>query len=1497
MKRILLLFFLAISFFANAQVFQENFNSGIPSTWIITNNGVGLGQSWMNSPASLGNNTTVAAMVANETGTAANPVQDWLITPQVNLTGVTNPQLVFVGKTTPVGPNRNSVLKVMISTTGTAPSNFTHLQTFTESFSGATSPISPNANFNLKTLNLTGYANQNVYIAFVMENVGVGKSWIIDDVKFFNRCLDVTNIMVSNVDLDSGVVSWSNPGGAASFEIELVVGNNPPTGVPTHTSTTNSIELPLVVGLNYKAYVRAVCSGNTSDWLVSSPFTPKVPGSDCHSALNIASLPYTHSDTTANYGDDYNGAPGNSCGITGSYLNGDDVVYAFTPNENMEIEAELIPQDVFSGLFVYDSCANIGVTCVAGVANTNATIRQINNLSLTAGTTYYFVISTRAQPQPQSVQYTFNIQRIRCAEPINLTASNFSQTSAQLGWQNGTGNNATSWQIFVQNTADNLPVTSGTTVSSSTPVVNQLQNGTPLQPSTIYEYYVRASCGDGNFSTWAGPYTFNTLCAPLNLPFSEGFNSTSLSEICWNVINANNDTRLWDLNYTLTPFEGNQSASLNAIGSGTLPNDDFLVSPVFNFNGQYRLRYKYKLSSGTTPQNFAIKMSQNGGVSNSDFTTVLLADAGYSNTTYKEKIVYLPNFVGTGAISWHVQSNGVSRIFIDDVVVEPVPSCPEPYDVVNTSSTATNMVLDWQQFGTVASWDVVLVPAGIPFTGNTTGLTVFNTTTKPFTTPTLPSGTLYDVYVRSNCSGTNQSTWSIAGSGFTKAPNDECTTAVQVPVNPDTDCVVSVDGSLIGATNSNLGTVCSGTSNNDVWFQFTATQSVHILSLSNIVGNVTTLYTVLYSGQCGGGLNQMECNTFTNANSIVTYNNLMPGTTYYVKVYSLTVPAVTTYSVCVLSPLPPIRTSNTQYTVPQLVTDILINNPCAEVDNITWSTGSNTMGIGYFEKNNSSFTYDDGIILSSGNVLNAPGPKLAFAQAQGNSGGDASLNAFLQSQGLTGTSNNASVLEFDFKAITNQMSFNFLFASEEYGGFQCQFSDIFIFLLTDLATGVTTNIAVVPNTNIPISVYTVRDAQYNPPGAPTTCTSSNVQYFDRYFEGGDDAASLGAPINFHGQTVSMVAQSVVVPGNTYHIKLAIADYNDGSHDSAVFIEGGSFQFGTIDLGTDLTVEENNALCAAQSYELDSGVDLDQYTVQWLKDGDPIPGATNPVLVVTESGVYTIEATYIGSSCAVSDSILVEIYPIFIDDFAEPELLKVCHNGNKIIDLTVNEAVMLNGIPASDFSFQYYPSVSDLNDNTNVITNPQTFNADRAYQIYIKVKNLISGCEEVMSFPVEYITADEPMFIEDVIVCTSYQLPTLPEGQKYFTGPNGTGENLKENSYLAIGVHKIYILSQKDICFDETSFNVEVLNCSIPKGVSPNGDGLNDRFDLSFFNITKLQIFNRYGEEVYSHGPGYTNQWQGQNNSGKLLPSGTYFYTIITPFESLTGWVQLVQEQN
>lgn len=89
--------------------------------------------------------------------------------------------------------------------------------------------------------------------------------------------------------------------------------------------------------------------------------------------------------------------------------------------------------------------------------------------------------------------------------------------------------------------------------------------------------------------------------------------------------------------------------------------------------------------------------------------------------------------------------------------------------------------------------------------------------------------------------------------------------------------------------------------------------------------------------------------------------------------------------------------------------------------------------------------------------------------------------------------------------------------------------------------------------------------------------------------------------------------------------------------------------------------------------------------------------------------------------------------------------------------------------------------------------------------------------------------------------------------------------------------------------------IQLNDCVVPKGISPNGDGLNDGFDIAIFNPIELKIFNRYGMEIFEHGEGYTNQWQGQDKAGRELPTGTYFYIFKTHFDTYIGYVQLMRE--
>jgi gliding motility-associated-like protein len=102
-----------------------------------------------------------------------------------------------------------------------------------------------------------------------------------------------------------------------------------------------------------------------------------------------------------------------------------------------------------------------------------------------------------------------------------------------------------------------------------------------------------------------------------------------------------------------------------------------------------------------------------------------------------------------------------------------------------------------------------------------------------------------------------------------------------------------------------------------------------------------------------------------------------------------------------------------------------------------------------------------------------------------------------------------------------------------------------------------------------------------------------------------------------------------------------------------------------------------------------------------------------------------------------------------------------------------------------------------------------------------------------------------------------------------------------------------IVTSNNACSKTSTFTIEQVLCSIPEGISPNNDGINDSLDLTLLNVKKLQIFNRYGRIVYQKNS-YVNEWYGQTNSGDILPTGTYFYVIelTDGSEPQSSWIYL-----
>ena len=109
-------------------------------------------------------------------------------------------------------------------------------------------------------------------------------------------------------------------------------------------------------------------------------------------------------------------------------------------------------------------------------------------------------------------------------------------------------------------------------------------------------------------------------------------------------------------------------------------------------------------------------------------------------------------------------------------------------------------------------------------------------------------------------------------------------------------------------------------------------------------------------------------------------------------------------------------------------------------------------------------------------------------------------------------------------------------------------------------------------------------------------------------------------------------------------------------------------------------------------------------------------------------------------------------------------------------------------------------------------------------------------------------------------------------------------------------YTLTITSASTGCETSEKVTVESIYCNLQKGISPDGNGSNDYFDLRLLDVKKLEVFNRYGIKVYSQS-NYTDQWKGQSDKGNELPSATYYYVIeMNNGQSKTGWIYLIREK-
>src|SRR5690606_30762658 len=254
---------------------------------------------------------------------------------------------------------------------------------------------------------------------------------------------------------------------------------------------------------------------------------------------------------------------------------------------------------------------------------------------------------------------------------------------------------------------------------------------------------------------------------------------------------------------------------------------------------------------------------------------------------------------------------------------------------------------------------------------------------------------------------------------------------------------------------------------------------------------------------------------------------------------------------------------------------------------------------------------------------------------------------------------------------------------------------------------------------------------------------------DVYYGNPNGQNGATAPIDLDGVTVPMTAVGAVVPNNTYRIKLVIADRNDHSWNSAVFLEAGSFNLGG-NLGPDLTIDAGNTVCYNEPLILDTEVTGLNHT--WYLNGEVIPGENGPVLTVTEGGTYDVEIGD-GGSCAASDSIFIEFYPDPIIE--DVENLYICNQGAPpyVFDLTSNEALILGTQDnADDFEITYYNSQTEADADGVAITAPDAYSGTDGEVVYVRIDFPDSPCYETTSFTLNIIPQPQINPVPDLELC-------------------------------------------------------------------------------------------------------------------------------------------------
>jgi gliding motility-associated-like protein len=317
------------------------------------------------------------------------------------------------------------------------------------------------------------------------------------------------------------------------------------------------------------------------------------------------------------------------------------------------------------------------------------------------------------------------------------------------------------------------------------------------------------------------------------------------------------------------------------------------------------------------------------------------------------------------------------------------------------------------------------------------------------------------------------------------------------------------------------------------------------------------------------------------------------------------------------------------------------------------------------------------------------------------------------------------------------------------------------------------------------------------------------------------------------------------PGR-YNVQILVS-YADGStfvYDQPITI----YQTPSVTLANDTT------LCPLQKITLTPLTDPSVTSFKWSD------GAISASKIVSETGLYKV--TVNNGWCSASDSVQVKFLPP-----------SVPYNLKDTV-LCLYQTLHLSLPAESQYTWE---------DGTN--GNEKLISDAGKYKVQIK-----SRCESHQSnFKVSFMPKLNLNLTSDTLLCEKQTLTldvSIP-GAKY-----SWQDSITSPSYTIIekGIYWVKVYNRCESLLDTIRVKYDTdISVFIPNVITPNGDGINDYFELDEkLKPAKVEILNRWGNGIYSSRP-YQNDWQGEGSE-----PGIYFYLVSDRCSVRKGWIHVMK---